>query len=392
MIKAIVSGSMLVGVACGIAASAWGEDWTVASPDGKTVLSVGLYGGDPHLGDKVGDRLYYAVTHDQQTVIPLSRLGIVRKDTAFDEGLVLDSAPPAAAHDETYSVLHGKRKVVRDHYHERVLIFHNPAGNRVELHLRAYDDGIAFRYRFPEESQELKTVTAELTSFRLPEDAKLWAHPYDDPGEYTPAYETYWEDAVPVGTPSPKRAGWAFPVLFQTPQGRWGLITEAAVDRSYCGSRLEQRVVQNTYRLRFPDPGEGNGTGDVAPSWRLPWATPWRVVLVGSALAAIVESTLVENLNPPSTVADTSWIKPGRASWSWLFDPPSPQDATKLKAFVDLAADMGWEYTLVDANWDIMKNGTIHDVIAYAKSKGVGVLLWYNSGGPHNVVTERPAA
>ena len=51
---------------------------------------------------------------------------------------------------------------------------------------------------------------------------------------------------------------------------------------------------------------------------------------------------------------------------------------------------MGWEYTLVDANWDIMKNGTIHDVIAYAKSKGVGVLLWYNSGGPHNVVTERP--
>ena len=51
---------------------------------------------------------------------------------------------------------------------------------------------------------------------------------------------------------------------------------------------------------------------------------------------------------------------------------------------------MGWEYTLVDANWDIMRNGTVHALIAYAKSKGVGVLLWYNSGGPHNVVTERP--
>ncbi len=87
---------------------------------------------------------------------------------------------------------------------------------------------------------------------------------------------------------------------------------------------------------------------------------------------------------------DTSWIKPGRASWSWLFDHDSPQDCTKLKQWVDLAAEMGWEYSLVDANWDRMKNGTIHDLIAYANSKGVGLLLWYNSGGPHNYVSEKP--
>ena len=70
--------------------------------------------------------------------------------------------------------------------------------------------------------------------------------------------------------------------------------------------------------------------------------------------------------------------------------PPSPQDGAKQKKFVDLAAEMGWEYVLVDANWDIMDNGNIHDVLRYAKSKGVGVLLWYNSGGPHNIVTEKP--
>ena len=66
-----------------------------------------------------------------------------------------------------------------------------------------------------------------------------------------------------------------------------------------------------------------------APSSRhatLPWATPWRVIIVGTTPAGVVESTLVENLSPPSVVADTSWIKPGRVSWSWLFDPPSPQD------------------------------------------------------------------
>jgi hypothetical protein len=168
------------------------------------------------------------------------------------------------------------------------------------------------------------------------------------------------------------------------------LITEAAVDRAYCGSRLAREAVGGLYRLRFPDAGEGNATGAVEPSWTLPWSTPWRVVIAGTSTAPIVESTLVENLNPPSVVADTSWIKPGRASWSWLSDPPSPQDASKLKPFVDLAAGMGWEYTLIDANWDIMRNGTVHDVIDYAKSKGVGVLFWYNSGGPHNYVTERP--
>jgi hypothetical protein len=103
-----------------------------------------------------------------------------------------------------------------------------------------------------------------------------------------------------------------------------------------------------------------------------------------------VESTLVTDLAPPSVVGDTSWIKPGRASWSWLSDHDSPQDFDKLKRFVDLAARMGWEYSLVDANWTIMKNGTIHDLIACAKSKGVGLLLWYNSGGPHNYVSEMP--
>ena len=98
----------------------------------------------------------------------------------------------------------------------------------------------------------------------------------------------------------------------------------------------------------------------------------------------------MESLSPPSVVADTSWIKPGRVSWSWLFDPQEPAGLPQAAAFVDLAAEMGWEYTLVDANWDIMRNGTIHDLIAYAESRGVGVMLWYNSGGPHNVVTERP--
>ena len=173
-------------------------------------------------------------------------------------------------------------------------------------------------------------------------------------------------------------------------RSRWALLTEAGLDTSYCGCHLAPKASDGVYRIQFPDEAEGNHVGRVEPSWMLPWATPWRVIVVGDSVGDIVESTLVMDVSPASVVKDTSWIKPGRASWSWLFDHDSPQDCTKLKAWVDLAAQMGWEYSLVDANWTQMKNGTIHDLLAYAKSKGVGLLFWYNSGGPHNSVSEKP--
>ena len=228
-------------------------EWAVSSPDGNVVLTVRL-ADEP---DHARARLEYSVTCSKAVVLEPSPLGLVRKDSAFDEGLSLESAGPIALHDSTYTVLHGKRREVRDRYNEQVLTFRNPAGSHVEVHLRAYDDGVAFRYRFPEESREPRTITSEQTGFRLPEGAKVWAHPYDDPSEYTPAYETYWQDAIPAGTPSPKAAGWAFPLLFHTPAGRWGLITEAAVDGSYCGSRLGQRPGRQPLPAAVPRPGRG---------------------------------------------------------------------------------------------------------------------------------------
>lgn len=92
----------------------------------------------------------------------------------------------------------------------------------------------------------------------------------------------------------------------------------------------------------------------------------------------------------PCEYKNTDWIKPGRASWSWLYEPSSPKDYEALKNYVDVTSEMGWEYSLVDANWNMMKNGTIEQLIDYANSKNVGLFLWYNSGGSHNTVTEQP--
>ena len=359
--------------------------WKVASPDGRAAITVRLGGTTGRSG------LSYGVEYAGEPVLGSSPLGIARKDEAFVDGLELVEAGSVRTIDETYTMMTGKRRLCRNHANEQTLVFQNAGGAKVELIVRAYNDGIAFRYRFPEQSGEKHTVTSESTGFRLPQGGKMWAHPYDKPSKYTPAYETYYVNGVAVGADSSIESGWAFPVLFCTAdRSRWGLVTEAGLDSSYCGCRLTAKASEGVYQIRFPDEGEGNSIGAVEPSWTLPWATPWRVIMVGDSVGDIVESTLVTDVSPPSVVKDTSWIKPGRASWSWLFDHDSPQDCTKLKAWVDLAAAMGWEYSLVDANWSQMKNGTIHDLLAYAKSKGVGLLFWYNSGGPHNYVSEKP--
>jgi alpha-glucosidase len=261
----------------------------------------------------------------------------------------------------------------------------------MDLILRAYNDGIAFRYRFPEESPEKRIVIHEATGFRIPEGATAYIQPYDNPSQYTPAYEQYFLNGIPAGTPSPLPSGWAFPALFSLPgQDKWLLITEASLDPGYCGTHLEREAPNGLYLLRFPESGEGNGLGDTYPASQLPWVTPWRVVLVAQGLSGIFSSNIVLHLNPASRIADTSWIKPGRVSWSWWSDPPSPQNPQALRQFVDLAAEMGWEYSLVDANWNKMPEATIPELVKYAAEKGVGMLLWYNSGGPHNVVTEEP--
>ncbi len=384
--------------------------WSVTSPGGNVTMTVALtsLGGEAGYPDAV--RLYYKVALQGRELVPFSPLGIVRQDAAFVDGLTAVEATGATRVEESYVMPHGKRRVCRNDFTERTLTFANAQGAHVALVLRAYDDGAAFRYVFPGNDATLCTVAEEATGLKLPAHTLAWIQPYDEASQWTPAYEPLYQNGIVAGTASPKKAGWAFPALFKIfepyppPDGRgtevptalprpvagWLLFTEAAVDGTYCGSRFAADPSQNVYRLRMPDQAEGNGVGAVLPTSTLPWTLPWRVLIVGKTLAPIVESTLVANLNPPSTVADTSWIVPGRVSWSWWSDHDSPKFADKLEAFVDLAREMTWEYTLVDANWNFMQQGTIKDVLDRARERGIGALLWYNSGGPHNTVTEAP--
>ena len=96
------------------------------------------------------------------------------------------------------------------------------------------------------------------------------------------------------------------------------------------------------------------------------------------------------DLADKNKIGEADWIKPGRSSWSWWSDHLSGKDFNKLKKYVDLAKDMRWEYSLVDANWNIMHGDNIEELIKYAAAKNIGLTLWYNSGGAHNTITEQP--
>jgi len=371
---AVLAGS---GSAAGQRAS---QPWSVVSPDGHTVLAVSRH---------ADGALRYRVTRDGQTVLDDSPLGIRRADQAFDTGLTLLTASPVREVADRYTTPYGKKKDHNVMARERSLTFANAAGAKIEIVLRAQNDGVAFRYRFPESGAGMKTVTEELTGFAVPQGSTAWVMPQQEVHKYGPAYEDFYME-VPSGTASERPDGWAFPALFKTASGNWVLITESALDETYCGSHLAQNAPGGVYRIKFPDPKEGLGVGKAEPESTLPWTMPWRVIIVGEQAGRIIESDLVLDLAPPSRIASTNWIKPGRAAWSWWSKSDSPKHAEDLNAFTDMAADMGWEYALVDANWNFMQTGTVEDVIAHAKAKNVGLLFWYNSGGPHNDVTEAP--
>jgi len=390
--------SLLLTAMAALSLSATSQNWSVTSPNGQVRLSVQLadLGGTADY-PRMQSRLYYRVEQGTEgsraVVISDSPLGLQLYGKDFVDGLHFESAQPPKVVEETYEMPHGKRRQCRNRANHLTLAFRNRggAGEPLELDLRAYDDGAAFRYRLPGSGAMPQLMKVEATGFALPQDARLWCAPSDKATTYSPAYETYYENKIAVGTPASLGVGWAFPLLFHTADSRhWALITESGLGPNFCGSRLANTAPHGVYRIALPDPAEGNGYGSANPSSTLPWTMPWRVIIVGSSLGSIVESTLVHDVSEASRLRDTGWIKPGRVAWSWWSDNPSPQDGAKQKKFVDLAAEMGWEYVLVDANWDIMDNGNIHDVLRYAQSKGVGVLLWYNSGGPHNVVTEKP--
>ena len=349
--------------------------WSLKSPDKQCEISVSLDHGN----------LTYQALRAGQIVIQKSPLGLLRDDQEFEQGLVFDHAGKVIHQREKYELFAGVQPQVNHRLNFRSLTFHNPNNVTIVVDLAASDEGVAFRYHFPETNDAVHIVESEQTGFMLPLDVRGWLQPYHAAGPYTPAYEDFYFHVSPGDRPPDSRKearGWAFPALFHVSDAAsWVLLTESGTDESYCACHLAPDFANGLYHIAFPlaDEKTGGQTNTVGPEPRftLPWTLPWRVIVLGKAAGDIATATLVTDLAPPSRIADTSWIKPGRAAWAWWSYPDGPATTNLFNEFTDLAAKMGWEYTLFDAGW---WDPGLKPIAGYAHSKGVIPLAWNYAG------------
>jgi len=357
---------------------AFGQKAMVKSPNAK--VEVSLFNIEKNDIGKWYLKVNYIGGDKVSEVIPQIELGLSRSDQDFFNELKFLKAGKPTLVNEQYTAVHGKRSQCSNSANEVVVSFENPSKAKINLNIRAYNDGVTFRYEFPEKEGTF-VVKDEFTAYSVPDSTKRWLE------KFNPANEGLYS----VMKDGNEQKDWGYPALFNTPDNAcWYLIHEADVTRTYCGTKLTNFAEKTKYKLTFPDKWNGREKGETQPTITLPWKSPWRVIIVGT-LADIVESTLVDDVSTPSIVSKTDWIQPGIASWNYWSDNHGTRSYKTVCAFADLAAEMGWPYTLLDWEWDVMTDGgNLEDALKYIHSLGVKPLMWYNSGGDHTWVNATP--
>jgi len=361
------------------------EKAELKSPDGKIYFSL------------VVDNEYpaYSVSFNEKNLIKDSQLSLRFAESGeFGKNLKIGK-PVYRTIDESYELIVGKTKSVRNFCNEVIvpLVEKNPPFRSINLAVRAFDDGIAFRYEFPEQ-EERKTfsLTAENSSFNLagnPQVLTLFRQHFvtSHEGLYTKLrYDDIKADTL-----------MDLPALFDF-DGVYLAITEAALV-DYAGMYLIRKdgVLSG---ILSPLPGHG----EVCVNAELPHKSPWRVMMISDRIGDLFETDILTNLNEPCKTEDTSWIKPGKSTWPWwngtvVSDPKIKQgnNFETNKYYIDFCARNGIEYhSIVEYGgheWYVNNGkdyqpGTEVDVIKpvegldmqmvcdYGKSKGVGIRVW----------------
>lgn len=342
--------------------------------------------------DVQNGKLYYTVKRNNETVIQSSRLGLDCSDQSFAEGLQLVSVGKQVSVKDKYQTKNAKKQEITYTANETIVTVQNSKGNKLQVIVRASNDGIAFRYFLPG-VRTLTNITKEYSSFRFDPDTRAWLQPMSVAKsgweQSNPAYEEHYYKDVPVGTVSRLKCGWVYPALFRSNEN-WVLITETGMDGSYCATRLLNDSASANYQIGFPDPREVFTGKGLLPVNDKPWYSPWRILTIGS-LGTIIQSTAGTDLAAKAVKMDEDFIKPGKASWSWINSKDNFITYDEQKKYIDFAGRMKWEYCLIDADWD-SKIGydKVTELAAYARTKKVGLILWYNSAGDWNTVKYHP--
>jgi hypothetical protein len=369
-----------------IGSNVWGKAQQVAqlqSPDKSLVLNVFL---------SASGEVQYRIQKSGVNIIQPSVLGMMMKSHDFTQRMKLAAKSKPERITDNYQTKNAKKSSIQYQANQLVLSFINKEEKKMDIIFRLSNDGLAFRYSFPWIKNK-ETIIKEHSSFAFDKKARAWLQPMSEAKtgwqQCHPSYEEHYLQNIPVGTLSPLKSGWVYTALFKT-NDTWVLITEAALDGTYCGTRLINDSASSVYSIGFADPREVFTGGGYLPVNNKRWLTPWRIITIGS-LKTIAESTLGTDLAPAAITIDHSFIKPGKASWSWINSKDDNITFAEQQKYIDYAADMHWQYCLVDAAWDVkIGYDSIKILSDYAAKKNVGLLLWYNSAGDWNTVAYTP--
>lgn len=362
-------------------------NWTVTSPDGSIQSEIKM--------DAAGN-LSYMVKKDDLTVVEQSALGFTIEEDDF-RLLSIEKVTTHRVHGD-YENISGKHESVTYDCNETMISFRG-WDFYLDLTMRAYDDGYAFKYgiRAVDGSEGTMTVVSENTEFALPANTTVWAMPFSGIstgyGDNFFAYEGVYQY-----TRCDLLAGKyiSMPMLYKIKGSDvYSLVTESGlIGSGYYGSYLKEA-----------EENKGTGVLQTVPTpagfmiddnqIKYPFTSPWRMGITGN-LATVVESELVEKVYDDveywrpddydtlsaeeQEIYDYDWVQPGVAAWDWLINTSSQQDYDMHTRYVELAAEMGWKYVIVDGGWDSgLDVDKFIKFVKDANAKGVKILVWCNS-------------
>jgi len=348
----------------------------ISSPDGKLKLNVFSENG----------KALYNVTFQGKAMLDKSPLGLITNESDFSKNLkFIDSKKDKVSKNYTNEKI--KKSQVTYTANTLTVNFTNADNFNIGIEFQVSDNNVAFRYEIQPMKDRLSAIVqSEITGYRFPSQTTTFLSPMMKPmtgfARTAPSYESGYKADAELGTKADY--GYVFPGLFHVGNDGWILLSETGVNSLYCASHLDTTSEKNLYQVAYPNMAENNGFGSIGAAISLPGKTPWRTITIGDSFKPIVETTIPFDVVEPMYEPSQKYSF-GKSTWSWILWQDNSMNYEDQSLFIDLASKLGYEYILIDALWD--KNigkERMKDLIQYAKSKNVEVLLWYNSNGAAN--------
>ena len=367
----------------------YSQSFVLQSPDQSSEFKI-----------TVGDKIEYEVWYKGTRVLGNSVFGLQFSQAPYFGRNLRIIHHENKTVNETWEPVVGSFQQVLNHYNELIIdILEDKYPERtVKIAIRAYNDGIAFKYYIPDswsrflpnyQEVERLILLDELSSFNFTSNHKVWAADYKS---YASHQEEEFNSMLLQEIIPEQVIG--LPLLVKIDNKCYAAITEADLT-DWAGMYLKRRKIGNSTVLEAdlsPLPGNPNEKVKILPgSW-----SPWRVIMLGDSPGALIESEIVNNLNDPCEIKDPSWIVPGISAWDHWWSGEVDMNTGTIKDYIQLAADMGWEYMLIDWHWygaPFTTNGEFRadpdadittvnpavnmpEVLEFARNKEVKLILW----------------